>query len=177
MHLIFFCLFFHRDLSFLGQFKKLNSLILDHNKHMDITTFPNIPTLKLLWINNCKILNLFKWVQKVSICCPNLRILCMMGNPGNSMDHDVSDYADYRKCVINFFPKLIYLDDMKVTPEERQNVQAIKTQRRINSKSIVEMFKRDQIFRGNMQLALSVSNIDPSHVEEFESEGSSDEVD
>ncbi|XP_063706011.1 uncharacterized protein LOC134835086 [Culicoides brevitarsis] len=102
-----------RDLSILSRFTRLNSLILDYNKEMDLQTFPRLPNLRLLWLNNCNIMNLSCWITKIRENCPKIQFLSIMENPGNSKDDDT------RSAVIRFLPMLEYLDDRKVTKRER----------------------------------------------------------
>ncbi|XP_039302697.1 internalin I isoform X2 [Solenopsis invicta] len=49
---------FSRNLQFLSEFDNLRSVNLDHNKIDDITVFPNMPNLELLWLNHNRIKNL-----------------------------------------------------------------------------------------------------------------------
>lgn len=71
-----------RSLSFLTYFKVLHTLILDRNISLDESTLPFLPKLKILWMNNCEIQNIPKWIFRIQNQCPNLEQLSMMGNPG-----------------------------------------------------------------------------------------------
>lgn len=71
-----------RSLSFLTYFKVLHTLILDRNTSLDESTLPFLPKLKILWLNNCEIQTIPKWIFRIQSQCPNLEQLSMMGNPG-----------------------------------------------------------------------------------------------
>ncbi|KAL3277300.1 hypothetical protein HHI36_012650 [Cryptolaemus montrouzieri] len=110
------------DLSFLQEMKNLSSLICDHNEISSRTEIPYSPNLELLWLNHCKITELYPWCRKLRISCPNLRFLSLMGNPaipsyirGTEFD----DYMQYRLFMISSFPHLIHLDEKRVTSNER----------------------------------------------------------
>uniref|UniRef100_A0A336M441 CSON010289 protein n=1 Tax=Culicoides sonorensis TaxID=179676 RepID=A0A336M441_CULSO len=105
-----------RNLTSLYRFQKLHSLILDHNKNLEVESMPRLPNLQLLWLNNCDIVNLSVWIKKIKECAPNLKYLSLMENPGS-----LCDKAEYRTCIISFLPALEYLDDTIVTKEERLN--------------------------------------------------------
>lgn len=71
-----------RSLSFLTYFKVLHTLILDRNVSLDESTLPFLPKLKILWMNNCEIQSIPKWIFRIQSQCPNIEQLSMMGNPG-----------------------------------------------------------------------------------------------
>lgn len=81
---------------------------------MDVGTLPRLSDLRLLWMNNCNIMNLSVWITKIRECCPRIKYLSMMENPGNS-----TDKIDYRSSVLCFLPTLVFLDDVEVTKDER----------------------------------------------------------
>ncbi|XP_055618945.1 leucine-rich melanocyte differentiation-associated protein-like isoform X2 [Toxorhynchites rutilus septentrionalis] len=114
-----------KDLSFLSYFRQLNTLILDKNPQPDEKTFPSLPNLELLWINHCDIANVQNWVHRIRDCCPSLRYLSLLGNPGATSSfngNSTLEHNDYRMMVISILPQLRYLDDAEVT--EAQRVQA-----------------------------------------------------
>lgn len=52
-------------------------------------------------LNNCSIYDLAKWVKRIQACCPNLRQLSLLGNPGilSTFNGGTSlEHLDYR-CV------------------------------------------------------------------------------
>ncbi|KAJ8955008.1 hypothetical protein NQ318_000440 [Aromia moschata] len=110
------------DLEFLSEFKELSHLICDRNNITSRTTFPFLPKLELLWLNHCKITEMYPWARKLQRSCPNIKYLSLMGNPvapsylnGGSF----YDYLHYRLFIISLFPNLIHLDDKAVTPDQR----------------------------------------------------------
>lgn len=63
------------------EFKELTSLICDHNNITSTSFIPFMPNLELLWLNHCKIAELYPWAQRLRHSCPNLKYLSLMGNP------------------------------------------------------------------------------------------------
>jgi len=111
-----------KNLDFLEHFTELTTLVADRNPiNVTDTNVPWMPKLELLYLNQCKIDELY-WVETLRYNCPNLRYLSMMGNPvapsclngGN-----IFEYLQYRMYVISTIPTLIHLDDKYITVEER----------------------------------------------------------
>lgn len=91
--------FTRRDLSFLVNFKVLKTLILDKNEAPNEATFPYLPELQILWLNNCNIFHMTNWINRLQACCPNLRQLSLLGNPGISSTFNggtAIEHFDYR---------------------------------------------------------------------------------
>lgn len=113
---------FSRNLQFLSEFENLTSLNLDHNMIDDVTVFPYMPNLELLWLNHNRILNLFPFIKNLYTSVPNLKYLCLMGNvaaPSYLNGGSFYEYLNYRMFVLSWFPHLIHLDDRLVTEEQR----------------------------------------------------------
>lgn len=111
-----------KDLSFLNQFRQLNTLILDHNPKLDEKTLPSLPNLSLLWLNHCDIDNVQNWIYRIRDCCPSLRYLSLMANPGATSSfngNSTLEHNDYRMMVISILPYLRHLDDVEVTAAQR----------------------------------------------------------
>ncbi|CAH1119268.1 unnamed protein product, partial [Phaedon cochleariae] len=111
------------NLEFLKDFHQLTSLICDHNKITSTVTIPFLPTLELLWMNYCKIEELYPWARKLKYSCPNLKYLSLMKNPlilHYSNNGFNQEQLDYRLYMISLFPHLIHLDDKVVTANERK---------------------------------------------------------
>jgi len=128
---------FCRNLQFLSEFDNLRSINLDHNKIDDITVFPNLPNLELLWLNHNCIKNLYPFIKNLHRSIPNLKYLCLMGNeaaPSYLNGGDFCDYLRYRLYVLSWFPHLVHLDDRTVT--EQQLLQA----RKLFKRSLLEDF-------------------------------------
>lgn len=111
-----------KNLDFLEHFTELTSLIADKNPiNVVDTNIPLMPKLELLYLNNCKIDEIY-WVESLRYNCPNLRYLSLMGNPvapsflngGNFYE-----YLRYRLYVISVIPSLVHLDDKRISSEER----------------------------------------------------------
>lgn len=123
------------NLEFLKNFKQLTNLICDRNYINSSTRLPYMPKLELLWLNHCKIYELYPWIKCLQESCPNLKYLSLMGNRGvPSVLHknNFCEYLQYRLYVISLFPNLIHLDDQAVTAE--QHLEAAK----LNKKTILE---------------------------------------
>lgn len=110
------------NLDALVHFKKLTSLIADHNPITESCLLPPLPKLQLLWLNHCQISSLYPWVGKLKESCPNLQYLCLMGNPAAPSYFNGGtfyEYLQYRLFVISQFPSLHHLDDRKVNEDQR----------------------------------------------------------
>lgn len=94
-----FKIIFSRNLQFLSEFENLTSLNLDHNMIDDVTVFPYMPNLELLWLNHNRILNLFPFIKNLYTSVPNLKYLCLMGNvaaPSYLNGGSFYEYLNYR---------------------------------------------------------------------------------
>ncbi|XP_072386347.1 leucine-rich melanocyte differentiation-associated protein-like isoform X2 [Diabrotica undecimpunctata] len=110
-------------LDFLDKFHELTTLICDHNDITSNQNLPFLPKLELLWMNNCKILDLYRWVYRLSSSCPNLKYLSLMGNPGIPFYTNGGSNLEqmrYRLFILSLFEKLVHLDDKPVTEDERK---------------------------------------------------------
>lgn len=88
-----------RNLEFLKNFKQLTNLICDRNYINSSTRLPYMPKLELLWLNHCKIYELYPWIKCLQESCPNLKYLSLMGNRGvPSVLHknNFCEYLQYR---------------------------------------------------------------------------------
>ncbi|XP_030375854.1 uncharacterized protein LOC115625095 [Scaptodrosophila lebanonensis] len=94
-----------RNLSFLSFFEELHTLILDRNENLDVSTLPYLPSLSILWINNCNISIVSDWIHRIERQCPTLEHLSIMGNPGLC-----NLPIDYRLYCLQVLPNLKYLD-------------------------------------------------------------------
>nr|XP_022901591.1 leucine-rich melanocyte differentiation-associated protein-like isoform X2 [Onthophagus taurus] len=115
-------------LDFLEDFNELTTLICDHNLISSDTEIPFLPKLELLWLNHCKIQNLYPWANKLQQSCPNLKFLSLMGNPAAPSyfnGGNFYDYLQYRYFIISLFPNLIHLDDRVVTDDQREEAQKL----------------------------------------------------
>ncbi|XP_016974308.1 uncharacterized protein LOC108041049 [Drosophila rhopaloa] len=102
-----------RNLRFLSFFEDLDTLILDRNVNLDINTFPYLPSLRILWINNCDIANITDWIHRIERQCPALDQLSCMGNPGI---RTVFGGQGPREYILQVLPQLKYLDGLQVCP-------------------------------------------------------------
>ncbi|XP_050293545.1 leucine-rich repeat and guanylate kinase domain-containing protein-like isoform X2 [Anthonomus grandis grandis] len=111
-----------KNLDFLEHFPKLTTLIADRNPiNSTDTNIPWLPKLELLYLNHCKIDELY-WVETLRYNCPNLKYLSLMGNPvvpSFMTRANMYQYLQYRFYVISVIPNLIHLDDKKITEDER----------------------------------------------------------
>lgn len=124
-----------KDLSFLTHFRHLNTLILDKNVQPDERTLPTLPNLELLWLNHCDIINLQNWIYRIRECCPSLKYLSLMGNPGATSSfngNSTLEHNDYRLFVISILPQLRYLDDGEVTAAQRTQAKSFKQTYNLN---------------------------------------------
>lgn len=110
------------NLEFASEFKQLTMLICDHNNITSSTYIPYMPQLELLWMNHCKISELYPWAKRLQQACPNLRHLSLMGNgaaPSYLNGGTFYEYLQYRLFMISLFPTLVHLDDKPVTEDQR----------------------------------------------------------
>lgn len=91
------------DLKSLCGFTKLNTVILDHNSISARSTFPQLDTVEILWVNHNQITNLSLFIEKISQSYPNLKYLSMINNkaaPSYFNGGTYSTYTDYRYVVV-----------------------------------------------------------------------------
>ncbi|XP_055382422.1 uncharacterized protein LOC129612685 isoform X2 [Condylostylus longicornis] len=103
------------DLTFLSHFGNLHTLIFNKNYNLNELTLPYMPTLRALWLNNCGISNIIKWVKRIKIQCPNLVVLSI-SNQGNIESAMTSEQL--RLKIIHYLPNLCILDNIEVTKDE-----------------------------------------------------------
>ncbi|CAH1981054.1 unnamed protein product [Acanthoscelides obtectus] len=116
------------NLDFLSELKVLTSLICDHNNITSDTTIPYLPKLELLWMNHCKISELYPWAKRLSLSCPNLKYLSLMGNaitPTYLNCANIYEKIHYRLFMVSLFRKLVHLDDRAVSNHERNQAQKL----------------------------------------------------
>ena len=108
---------------YLNLFPKLQTLILDKNQLASVETFPRIPELTTLWLNNNLLDDLKATTELIATKYPNLTYLSMIMNPCCPNIYLFADQADayqrYRYFIISRLPKLQLLDSTAVTPQER----------------------------------------------------------
>lgn len=105
------------DLSFLKTFHKLQSLVLDKNRHMNPKTMPTMKNLQILWLNGCNIPDITKWIEVIRVKCPKLQRLSLINNPGARSLINLSttdENEEYRCYVAGRLKKLEYLDEAPV---------------------------------------------------------------
>ncbi|KAM3967308.1 LOW QUALITY PROTEIN: leucine-rich melanocyte differentiation-associated protein [Aphomia sociella] len=107
----------------LEQFGRLEELILDNNKLGDNITFPYLPHLRTLSLNNNQITELEVLVDKINERFPSLSYLSLLSNKAcpnqlSDLDKDDSDYQRYRYFVIYKLPHLRFLDSRRVSSSE-----------------------------------------------------------
>lgn len=164
-----------KSLSFLTHFKALHTLILDRNVSIDESTLPFLPKLKILWLNNCDIKNVPKWIFRIQSQCPVLDQLSLMGNPGaKSLMSGATVYEsrDFQLFIQRTLPSLKYLDGILIERENQSSTSSVaKTafQDKDNNRSdtkIVNTFSRGAKsnlrsflrFRRNKQTACTTSS-------------------
>jgi len=121
-----------RDVSQLAEFERLTTANLDHNLIHCLTAFPSLPQLQTLWLNHNRIQTLRPFIPSLALQCPNLKELSLMGNqvcPNYLNGGTETQNEIYRVQMIRHFPKLVFLDDSPVTPEERERASRISSKR------------------------------------------------
>ncbi|XP_038223125.1 leucine-rich melanocyte differentiation-associated protein-like isoform X1 [Zerene cesonia] len=113
----------------LDNFTRLEELILDNNKLGDNVSFPYLPYLQTLSLNNNQIENLESLVGKLSEAYPSLSYLSLLSNKAcpnqlSDLDKDESDYQRYRYFVIYKLKHLRFLDSRRVSERERSEALA-----------------------------------------------------
>mmetsp|Transcript_4514 Transcript_4514/g.15870 ORF Transcript_4514/g.15870 Transcript_4514/m.15870 type:complete len:335 (-) Transcript_4514:52-1056(-) len=112
-----------QDLTSVGGFTRLETLVLDNNKVSSHTKIPRLPFLTTLWCNNNEITNMSIFVDKLVDAVPKLRYLSMLGNeacPNFLTGGSLKQYKDYRFYVINRLRNLCSLDSTPITEDERR---------------------------------------------------------
>lgn len=107
----------------IDRFYNLQELILDNNKLTDNATFPYLPHLRTLSLNNNQISDLENLLDNLSRSYPNLTYLSLLSNVAcpdqlTDKDKDASDYQRYRYYVIHKLQKLRFLDSRRVSQKE-----------------------------------------------------------
>lgn len=139
------------DLSFLKSFLKLQSLVLDKNRHLDPGTLPTLKNLEILWLNCCNISDISKWIEVIREKCPKLTRLSLINNPGaKSLVNLFSDREneEYRGFVARKLKRLEYLDEapvMRNSVNEKTGGQFLSKLFHFNSKEKTNKAKRDPI--------------------------------
>ncbi|XP_028175799.1 leucine-rich melanocyte differentiation-associated protein-like isoform X1 [Ostrinia furnacalis] len=108
----------------LEQFGRLEELILDNNKLGDGVTFPYLPYLRTLSLNNNQITDLEALITKITDRLPSLSYLSILSNKAcpnelSDLDKDDSDYQRYRYFVLYKLKNLRFLDSRRVSSQER----------------------------------------------------------
>ncbi|XP_059143253.1 leucine-rich melanocyte differentiation-associated protein-like isoform X2 [Physella acuta] len=119
-----------KNLSGLEHFKFLKELVLDNNELDDTVVFPCLKDLHTLTINKNKIRDLYKLVDQLVSCFPNLTYLSLLGNEAcpnqlSSNEKDEEDYQRYRYYVVYKIPGLKFLDSSQVTASEVQEAKRV----------------------------------------------------
>lgn len=110
------------DLSFLKTFHKLQSLVLDKNRHLDPGTMPTMKNLQIFWLNSCNIPDITKWIDVIRVRCPKLRCLSLINNPGAKSLINLStcnENEQYRSYVASKLKNLEILDEAPVIRSAR----------------------------------------------------------
>ncbi|XP_022255285.1 leucine-rich melanocyte differentiation-associated protein-like [Limulus polyphemus] len=107
-----------RSIEELKHFTVLEVLTLDNNELDDKTQFVRNTRLQELSLNKNKFADLYRLMNQLSSCYPNLQYLSLLDNPAY-LNKDKDDYQKYRYYVIHKFPKLKFLDSTRVTTQER----------------------------------------------------------
>lgn len=115
------------DVTFIQDFYRLSSLILDRNRIHSKSSFPCLPKLKTLTVNSNKIDNLEQFVDLLCKSFPSLQYLSMLDNVACPFFHGQRHhYYNYRIYMISMLPLLTYLDSSAVTSEERKHAACIR---------------------------------------------------
>ncbi|XP_013200201.1 leucine-rich melanocyte differentiation-associated protein [Amyelois transitella] len=109
----------------LEHFGRLEELILDNNKLGDGITFPYLPYLRTLSLNNNQLSDLEALIEQISERFPSLTYLSLLSNKAcpnqlSDFDKDDSDYQRYRYFVIFKLPHLRFLDSRRIFGAERR---------------------------------------------------------
>ncbi|RVE51195.1 hypothetical protein evm_004160 [Chilo suppressalis] len=112
----------------LEQFGRLEELILDNNKLGDNITFPFLPYLRTLSLNNNQVADLELLIDKIVERLPSLSYLSLLSNKAcpnelSDVDKDDSDYQRYRYFVLYKLKHLRFLDSRRVSAHERSEAE------------------------------------------------------
>ena len=95
----------------LEPFQGLEKLNLDHNRLVNLNSFPQISSLKNLSLSYNNLNDIDMTMAAVFTCFPNLEHLNLLKNPCNPMfGASKADYTSFRAKVKNWLPKLMTLD-------------------------------------------------------------------
>ncbi|XP_034949981.1 leucine-rich melanocyte differentiation-associated protein-like [Chelonus insularis] len=116
------------SISALKDYGNLQELILDNNKLRDLKTLPYVPALTTISLNNNELSDIDAALEKIKNCCPNIKYVSLLGNPGypdqltDPVNNDEADYDRYRLYAIHILPdSLRFLDFRPVTLIERKD--------------------------------------------------------
>lgn len=135
-----------RKLENLERFTQLKSLVVDNNEIEDVSHFPKLPHLEILWLNNNRISDIEQLLTVCETNFPKLNYLSVLKNPacpneftGNDMDdyqrHRYALYLSHSdKCLFIYsfmfrlfvlyrLKNLKFLDSRQVTAKERQEAE------------------------------------------------------
>ncbi|GAM18953.1 hypothetical protein SAMD00019534_021280 [Acytostelium subglobosum LB1] len=103
---------------------KLTSLVLDNNQVGNSNSFPYLPTLKTLSLNNNNIDDLKAFIESIKDKFPNLTHLSLLKNPACPNYYftgtDFGDYQKYRYYILSNLKHLKFLDFTEATVEEKK---------------------------------------------------------
>mmetsp|Transcript_18486 Transcript_18486/g.71374 ORF Transcript_18486/g.71374 Transcript_18486/m.71374 type:complete len:234 (-) Transcript_18486:98-799(-) len=110
------------DISAVAGFPKMKNLVLDSNALTHESTFPSVPGLTTLWVNDNHIAELQPFLDALKASYPNLTYLSMLKNPACPnffTGKQQEEYKRYRLFVLHNLPDLKFLDASPVTAEEK----------------------------------------------------------
>ena len=113
-----------RNFENLRYFSQVETIVLDKNGLSDISTCPELKTLRTLWCNNNEISDLPAFLDDICKKFPNLQYLSLMRNPAcpglmDIANPDLEAIRLYRLYVLFRFPQLRMIDWEEVTESER----------------------------------------------------------
>ncbi|XP_039265144.2 leucine-rich melanocyte differentiation-associated protein-like [Styela clava] len=111
-----------KNINDLSKFVHLQELNLDNNEIDDETEFPEMNTLQTLSLNKNQLTNLEKLVAQLKQKCKNLTYLSLLGNAACRhplLGYTDEDYAEVRRYIATYLPKLEIIDWQAVAEEER----------------------------------------------------------
>ncbi|XP_015516092.1 leucine-rich melanocyte differentiation-associated protein-like isoform X1 [Neodiprion virginianus] len=115
------------SLTALKEFANLEELVLDNNCLCDLNTLPRMPKLTTLSVNNNKVTDIERALDRIKECCPCLKYASLLGNPGcpdqltNPTTTDEEDYERYRRYAVHVLPATLrFLDSRPISSRERQ---------------------------------------------------------
>ncbi|KAL0206421.1 hypothetical protein P9112_001728 [Eukaryota sp. TZLM1-RC] len=116
------------NLDQLSRLSSLKVLVLDKNGITPTTSFPKIPSLKTLWLNDNQLDDLETLISSICASFPQLNYLSLLKNeccPDIFRGASEADYRRYRIYIIKRLPSLRFLDASPVTETERQEAARI----------------------------------------------------